>query len=334
MRQRREELEEQKKQHRAEMDQRREKMRQQRQESSQQESNTRYQAPKPKLHMPVYQEGNDIDDYLAIFDYMCTQLKMTDKERYLRLSTAVPEKVRVAFLALSEGSTYSDLQSTFRRVYHLTPLAYQEKFRGSAKQADESFTTYGRRLKRMLENWKEQAGLDLFDLVLMEQLYNTVTNACRIWLRQSKPKMFQEAVELAETYAEARRGRDVRASRKRRKGTNKDRSADCESRDGSRDRNADPETRDRSRASSPCFEEESLSPADRKGRSRPLNRHEHLTCHYCDQMGHIKRNCPEYRQDQSSNWREKKGRVFVAVGVEPGLIVQVSRHSRVKCVAM
>ncbi len=60
-------------------------------------------------------------------------------------------------------------------------------------------------MTRNLDSWVAMAAAPLKDIILMEQLCTGISPDLITRIREKKPKSFQEAVECAENYADARR---------------------------------------------------------------------------------------------------------------------------------
>ena len=252
--------------------------------------------PKPKLSMPVFKEGEDIDDFLAIFDSIADQCHLSPEERRVHLTSAVPEKAKRAFRGLRSDSSYGDLQESLRETYNLTTEAYRVKFRDCVKQADETFVAYGARLQRVLQDWKERAKLDLQDLILMEQLCDHVTEGLKIRIREGEPKTFQEAIKIAENFANARRSGNARMPGSKSAGSGRQTS----------------DSKEVKRVNTAPTKVKSASP--RKGfrpqrpQSAAAGNKDNQGCFYCNSTDHFKRNCPKFKADQAKADSKSKGK--------------------------
>ena len=161
---------------------------------------------KPQLKLPTLSENDDIEDFLQHFDAIAIQYDLSEKEKILYLTSSLTDKARQAFLTMPTGSSYAGYQDALRRRFFLSPEAYRKKFREARKASDESFVTFGERLNRYLDSWSTLSKTAVRELFLIEQLCAGVSPDLVIRIRENKPTTLSEALEVAESYAEARRG--------------------------------------------------------------------------------------------------------------------------------
>ncbi|KAK7474088.1 hypothetical protein BaRGS_00034694 [Batillaria attramentaria] len=95
-------------------------------------------------------------------------------------------------------------------MYQLTADEYRRQFRLSKKQDGESFRQFATRLNVLLERWRKAADKDeiyaaIVDLLLQEQLLETLSGDLAMHVRLGKPGDVFRAAESAERYVESRR---------------------------------------------------------------------------------------------------------------------------------
>ena len=123
-------------------------------------------------------------------------------------------KAREAFnrVPLEEAHDYSVLKKALLFTFHVTADTYRLRFRSARKSTTETFPQFVAKLFEMLKKWiclsgKEESFTDLCDLVVREQLLNSVTDDLALFVRERAPSSVHEAAELAERFAEARRAK-------------------------------------------------------------------------------------------------------------------------------
>ena len=268
----------------------------------------RDRVPRPHLKIPELKIGDDIDDFLKHFESVATSYHLTEQEKILYLTGSLTEKARKACISMPTDSSYADLQAALRKAFYLSTETYRKKFRDSRKQGDETFLIYGERLTRSLDSWVEMAAAPLKDVILIEQLCTGVTPELFTRIREIKPKSFQEAVECAETYADARRGLGVRPDSHYSSGRNRNKGQDFKDQ---QDKGGKPKD---SSAKSPHTP---FPVSQRTG-----------NCFYCAQSGHYKRSCPKYAADQKKGGNggpRKGGAISACCRADSGLPTFMSR---------
>ena len=254
--------------HRREMDTLREQVSQTRQQGIGSSSDQPRLRP-PRVVLPVLKPGEDIDVFLEHFEKMANIHRLTDDEKLIHLSSSLTGKAKEACFKLGDDQTYSHLQSILRVQFRLTPDSYRRKFRNAKKEQHETFYNFGDRLKTAFNHWLELSGSDVKDLVLIEQLYNCCNSDLKIRLSEQQPTTFDQAINIAEIYSEARR--TVRPSG-----------------DQSFKRESSYTPQPSLRTNKPTQETggEIRAPVSSSQNPRPLQ------CYLCGDFGHIKPKCP------------------------------------------
>ena len=235
----------------------------------------------PRIVLPVLKPGEDIDVFLEHFEKMANIHNLTDDEKLIHLSSSLTGKAKEACFKLGDNQTYAHLQSILRAQFRLTADSYRRKFRNAKKDPHETYYNFGDRLRTAFDHWLELSGADIKDLILIEQLYNGCNPDLKIRMSEQQPTTFDQAINIAEIYAEARR--TVRGP-------------------GDRDVRAFPKPNvEQEKSAKPTQE---TGGGNKSASNIPAARRADLTCYYCGQEGHTKRRCPKlppyYRQGPHS----------------------------------
>ena len=129
---------------------------------------------------------------------------------------------------------------------------------------------------------------ELKDLVVLEQLVNSLPEEVRVWVKERKPKTSMEAAELADDYAQARkqslRGQSGPGSRRNERPQPS--SSRCE-----KCGKPGHQTRDRWSSSRQSTQDRSRGVTNQQ-QSRPKRDLKDIECFNCHKKGHYSANCP------------------------------------------
>ncbi|XP_076462064.1 uncharacterized protein LOC143294574 [Babylonia areolata] len=245
----------------------------------------------PRLTLPELRPGDDVDDFLDHFEAVADSYNMAEETRSLYLISSLTGKAREAFNNLPPESSYTDLKAALCRQFRISPEAYRKKFREIRKAGSESFIQFGIRLKRTLEHWETMSGMALRDLILIEQLLSTVTDDLAVCIRDEGLRTFQEVIERAERFAEARRG--IRVFK-----------TSAGSLGGGLKSSPMPKRGNLSYSQHPLAEQSPYSVVQPRGsmasapKSATAPGKGGNQCFYCGDGGHYKRDCPKLKRDR------------------------------------
>lgn len=220
------------------------------------------------VKLPVFDETkDDLDDYLRRFERIASAQSWPEENWAVRLSSVLRGKALQLYNSLddSTASQYNRLKKALRERFRLTADTYRQRLRNAKLQEGETFTQFTARLHLSLRRWIETAGKnqsfeDVCDVMVLEQMMNSVPPEIATFVREHEPKSAEEAASFAQLYVEA---------------------------------HARPQQKSFKNPTSK-LDDNAKSLVDSTPQSKPVERR---ICHYCKKPGHIKKDCRKYKTD-------------------------------------
>jgi hypothetical protein len=175
----------------------------------------------PKLpKMPPFDDQRDnIDAYLQRFERIAEAQLWPVEQWATYLSTLLKGKALEVYSRIDRVNVnnYDVLKTALLTRYEMTEEGFRQRFRNARSETGETFSQFNVRIENYLTRWIELSGTtkdydSVKDLLVREQMLNSVGKELNIFLKERKPKTAQEMARLAEQFIEAR-------------GTNSDRSS-------------------------------------------------------------------------------------------------------------
>lgn len=115
-------------------------------------------------------------------------------------------------LSVAESKVYDTVEAAVLRVYYeLVPEAYHQRFRYRKRLGSQTYTDLVRDLISLFNRWCAASDVttfeDLCNLVVLEQLKNSVPEQVAAYITERKAKTPREAAVLADEYVLTHRGR-------------------------------------------------------------------------------------------------------------------------------
>lgn len=171
---------------------------------------------KPKVQLPKFSEGNDIEVFLKSFEKLAESYKWEKSEWAIWLVPQLTGRALEAYsrMSASDSNDFVKVKQAILERYGLNALAYREKFRLAKQDRTETFKEYAIRVEGYLKHWVTAEEVKenyhkLYDLVMREQLMFTASSDLQVWLRERNPHIFTQLVEMADTYQLAHKQSNV-----------------------------------------------------------------------------------------------------------------------------
>lgn len=104
-------------------------------------------------------------------------------------------------LAQSSAKDYDAVKTAILERYDVNTELYRQRFRSETRKLSESFRNFRERLVDHLTRWEKSAeGMELGNLMLLEQFLQTLPKEMTVRVREGKPETMQEVAEAADSY--------------------------------------------------------------------------------------------------------------------------------------
>ena len=122
------------------------------------------------------------------------------------VSWCISGKALKAFSSLpTEKSTkYEEVKHAILQRYNVNSETYRLRFRNDFYKQGESHHEYFNRLEEHFQRWTKSQGMELRDLIILEQFLQGVPTDLSVWLKERKPTSAKEAAQMADDYILAR----------------------------------------------------------------------------------------------------------------------------------
>ena len=134
----------------------------------------------------------------------------------VQLTGLLSGKAMAAYTSLAgdESGDYEKVKVAILQRYEDNEETHRRKFRQDKKRSDESYREFVSQLQDRLQRWAKSQELTWEQMVLIEQVYNSVPQGLAVWLRERKPRSAQQLAELADDYSLGRHSGGEAASLK------------------------------------------------------------------------------------------------------------------------
>ena len=168
------------------------------------------QSREPK--MPVYQMGEDIENYLLRFERMAKTWQWPRGQWACRLIPLLTGKTLEAYTAMDEdkADSYQDLREALLDKFDIFPETYRQRFQATSGPPGET------PMEALYRTWmwpERRSKEELAESIILEQLLLVLPTDTRTWVREHEPEDGLTAAKLAMQYLTARKGSTSRPAR-------------------------------------------------------------------------------------------------------------------------
>ena len=154
-------------------------------------------------------EEDDIEAYLTTFERLMKAYDVREERWAFKLAPQLVGKAQQAYAAMNpdEAKDYAKLKKAILRRYDINEESYRQRFRSAVRKQGKTNRELAARLDDLADKWTQgcETKEELKDLVVLEQLVNTLPDEVRVWVKERKPKTSMEAGQLADDYIQARK---------------------------------------------------------------------------------------------------------------------------------
>lgn len=167
--------------------------------------------PRSEPQMPVFQAGEDMENFLRRFERLARTWRWPEEEWSCRLVPLLTGKALEAYLAMDEeqAEVYDELREALLDKFNISPETYRQRFRASTVPAGETPTETYHRLRNLYRRWvrpEQSTKEEIGELIILEQLLRVLPYDSRVWVKEHEPTSGLVAARLAQQYGNAHRG--------------------------------------------------------------------------------------------------------------------------------
>ena len=163
----------------------------------------------PKL--PQFVDGTDcIDSYLERFERYARANEWPQERWATCLSALLTGRALDVYSGLpeEEANDYDILKDNLLNRYNLNEEGYRRKFRECKPTSDESAELFINRMKSYLDKWVKLSNVEisyegLRDLIIKEQVLNTLSQNLATYVQERTPENLKELGQIIEKYLKA-----------------------------------------------------------------------------------------------------------------------------------
>jgi len=165
----------------------------------------------PKRTLQTLEPKEDLDKSLATLACIAVQQGWPESVWATQLAGLLTGKAMAAYTALraAEAGDYTVVKKAILHRYDVNEETHRLRFRKDKKKREESYREWICRITDHFDKWTKDAGMELRELIIMEQVLLETPEDLAVWLRERSPKSLEELGKLAENYAQARKGDDT-----------------------------------------------------------------------------------------------------------------------------
>ena len=164
-----------------------------------------------EVNMTKLNPTHDIENYLTMFERTANTFEWPKEKWVVKLVPCLTGKAQAAYVSMStmESNNYEKVKDAILKRYDITEETYSQRFRSTKKSREESYKEIYVRLKDLFKKWTKPDGKtveEIMEVIIMEQLVDTMPPGVQIWVREHRPQTGVEAAELSDDYFDARKG--------------------------------------------------------------------------------------------------------------------------------
>ncbi|KAK0132100.1 Retrovirus-related Pol polyprotein from transposon 412 [Merluccius polli] len=156
--------------------------------------------------LPKFNE-REPEVFFSLFENVATEQNWSDEDKTVLLQTALVGRAQRAFVALpsSEKKVYRCVKAAVLKCYELVPEAYRQRFRSWQKSDKQTYAEWASDLTNFFHRWLTSEDVDTFDglcdLMILEQLKNTLPDRIATYINEHKVKSATDGAVLADNYS-------------------------------------------------------------------------------------------------------------------------------------
>ena len=162
----------------------------------------------PMVRITRLMDKDDVKAYLTTFERLMSAHEIEREQWSFELAPCLTGRAQQAYAALEAevAKDYERLKAEILRRYDINEETYRQQFRAASRKPEEPYCELVIKMQDLQKKWMRDCTSleEVFEMLVMEQLINTMPSDLRVWIRERKPKSTLEAGELADQYMQAR----------------------------------------------------------------------------------------------------------------------------------
>ena len=166
------------------------------------------QAAENTLKLTRLSDQDDVEAYLTTFERMMVAYEIKEARWAFKLAPQLTGKAQQAYATMpsAKAGDYQELKKAILVRYDINEETYRQRFRTAKPNNTETPRELVTRLRDTADKWLKgcKTAQEVVDMIVKEQLLNTLPEGVQVWVREHRPATSTEAGQLAMDYLQAR----------------------------------------------------------------------------------------------------------------------------------
>ena len=174
------------------------------------DKNDPYTSKIPRMTPFCENKGDTMDAFIHRFEIQAKTYKWSEDSKFMALSNLLSgESLKVLQTLGDNHQNYKSLKEALLKRFQCTEDGFQSRFHNAIPESQEDINTFISRLELLFDRWLEMAGITvgdfdkLRDLVIRDQIYNSLNIDMVTFLKERSPKSISEIRDISNKFVSA-----------------------------------------------------------------------------------------------------------------------------------